>query len=494
MRENFYFLIVFTIKPMKKLFVLLIAFLLNLSYTAFAYPPISGVLQSNSGQQDGYILFAPMSSTSTYLIDKTGQRINSWDSKYIPGKSAYLLPDGSLLRTGNFGNVYFRIPGNGGIIEKYNWEGKLVWSYQISDSLQCQHHDIFPMPNGNILAIVCEVKTADEAIAAGRDPMRVDRILYSEKIIEIKPEGKSSGTIVWEWKVWDHLVQEFDPTKANFAPVAKHPELVDINYIYSENGDETDWLHFNSVTYNNDLNQIMVSSYNLSEIWIIDHSTKTTADAAKHIGGKLGKGGDILFRWGNPLVYQGGIGDDQRLFGQHNPYWIEKGYPDAGKILVFNNGFGRLDGNYSSVDIISPEIDKKGNYIIENGKSYLPKKAEWSYSDSQKSSFYSKTISSAQQLPNGNILICNGNSGLFFEINQNKQIVWEYKNPACNENGVIQDMSICAFVFRCSLYTSDYPIFKQKKISPSRGQNNSSPKQSSQLNLYGKPKGGLPTQ
>ncbi|MBS1538370.1 MAG: aryl-sulfate sulfotransferase [Bacteroidetes bacterium] len=484
---------------MKKLSVLLIAFLLKLSYTATAYPA-SGVLQSNSGQQDGYILFAPMSSTSTYLIDKNGQQIKSWNSKYTPGKSAYLLPDGSLLRTGNFGNIYFRMPGNGGIIEKYTWDGKLVWSYKLSDSLQCQHHDIFPMPNGNILAIVCEVKTAEEAIAAGRDPMRIDRILYSEKIIEIKPEGKSSGTIVWEWKAWDHLVQEFDPTKANYAPVAKHPELIDINYIYSENGDETDWLHFNSVTYNADLNQIMVSSYNLSEIWIIDHSTKTTSVAAQHTGGKSGKGGDLLFRWGNPLVYKGGTGDDQRLFGQHNPHWIEKGNPDAGKIIVFNNGFGRLDGNYSSVDIISPIKDKKGNYLIEKGKSFLPQKAEWSYSGPEQSSFYSKTISSAQQLPNGNILICNGNSGLFFEINRNKQIVWEYKNPACNENGVIQDRSICAFVFRCNLYTSDYSAFKQKKLThngdrnTSTGQNYSPSAPYTQPNPYGQSSGGTQSQ
>jgi hypothetical protein len=449
---------------MKNLCTLLVASIVLWSQAVFAFPSF-GVVQSSSGQQDGYVLFAPLSSTTTYLIDKQGQQVHSWQSKYAPGKSAYLLPDGSLLRTGNFGNAYFKVPGNGGIIEKYNWEGTLVWSYQISDSLQCQHHDIYPLPNGNIIAIVCEVKSVAEAIAAGRDPMKIDKKLYSEKIVEIKQEGKYSGKIVWEWKVWDHLVQEFDPTKANYSPIAKHPELMDINYSYSESGDETDWLHFNALAYNSDLNQIMVSSFNLSEIWIIDHNTSTTT-AALHSGGKYNKGGDLLFRWGNPLVYQGGSGDDQRLFGQHSAHWIEKGKPDAGKILIFNNGFGRLDGNYSSVDIINPIVDKNGNYVMESGKSYLPKKAEWSYFDSLQTSFYSKTISNAQRLPNGNTLICSGNSGQFFEINPNKQIVWEYRNPICNENGVKQDRNLCHFVFRCELYANDYPAFAKRKLIP----------------------------
>ncbi len=480
---------------MKKLLISLIVSMLFLGGNAIARPAF-GVLQSNSGQQEGYVLFAPLSSTTTYLIDKQGQKVHSWQSKYTPGKSVYLLPDGSLLRTGNFGNSYFRMPGNGGIIEKFNWDGKLVWSYKLSDSLQCQHHDVYPMPNGNVLAIVCEVKTAAEAIAAGRDPQHVDKLLYSEKIIEIKPDGKTSGKIVWEWKAWDHLVQEFDPTKANYGSVAKHPELMDINYVYQESGDEADWLHFNSVTYNTDLNQIMVSSFNLNEIWIIDHSIPT-ATAALHSGGKFGKGGDLLFRWGNPLVYQGGSSDDQRLFGQHSPYWIEKGYPDAGKIMIFNNGFGRMDGNYSSVDIISPVTDKKGNYVIGEGKSYLPKKAEWSYSDSLQTSFYSKTISNAQRLQNGNTLVCNGNSGQFFEINKNKQIVWEYKNPVCNENGVTQDRSLCHFVFRCGLYALNYPAFSNKKLTLNSTKDEqivNPAKSNSTVSTYGKRSGGTRSQ
>jgi len=424
-----------------------------------------GLLNYESGQQNGYILFAPMASTNTYLINKEGRKVKSWQSNYKPGKSAYLLPDGSLLRSGNYGNQYSRTPGNGGIIEKYNWDGALTWSYKISDSLQCQHHDIKPLPNGNILAVVCEFKTREQAITAGRLPERTDVQVISEKIVEIKPEGKS-GRIVWEWKVWDHLVQEQDPTKPNYARVADHPELIHLNFINPASGDEVDWLHVNSVAYNAELDQIVVSSYNFNEIWIIDHST-TTAEAASHSGGKSGKGGDVLFRWGNPMTYNRGTYDDQRLFGQHSVQWIEKGKPDAGKIMIFNNGFGRMDGNYSSVDIITAPIDGAGNYELSPGKSFAPSAPEWSYSDSLLTTFYSSSISGAERLANGNTLICEGTTGIFFEITPDKKVVWRYKNPVWEAGIAIQGANISGnLVFRCEFYPLTFPAFSKRKIQP----------------------------
>ena len=63
--------------------------------------------------------------------------------------------------------------------------------------------------------------------------------------------------------------------------------------------------------------QIMLSVFEFSELWVIDHSTKT-AEAAIHEGGRSGKGGDLLYRWGNPRAYRAGTVKDQKLFGQHN--------------------------------------------------------------------------------------------------------------------------------------------------------------------------------
>ena len=87
-------------------------------------------------------------------------------------------------------------------------------------------------------------------------------------------------------------------------------------------------MHTNAVAYNAELDQIMLSIHAFSEVWIIDHGT-TTEEAASHSGGKRGKGGDLLYRWGNPRAYRTGTNVDQRLFAQHNAHWIPEGLPGA---------------------------------------------------------------------------------------------------------------------------------------------------------------------
>jgi hypothetical protein len=67
----------------------------------------------------------------------------------------------------------------------------------------------------------------------------------------------------------------------------------------------------NSIDYNPDLDQIALSVKGNSEAWIIDHGT-TTAQAAGHTGGRRGQGGDLLYRWGNPLTYRAGTANDAR--------------------------------------------------------------------------------------------------------------------------------------------------------------------------------------
>jgi hypothetical protein len=70
-----------------------------------------------------------------------------------------------------------------------------------------------------------------------------------------------------------------------------------MNLNYGASATQTDWIHLNSIDYNSVLDQILLSSHAISEVWIIDHST-STAQAASHTGGNSGKGGDIIYRWG----------------------------------------------------------------------------------------------------------------------------------------------------------------------------------------------------
>jgi hypothetical protein len=447
---------------MKKVFPILLTLLSCTCYLAIAQPTVGLKLHQKGSLDSGYVLFAPIGNNTTYLIDKCGKQVHSWTSKYGPGLSVYLLPDGNLLRTGMIidSNKFLGGAGVGGMIEKIDWNGNLLWSYRLCDSVQCQHHDIEPMPNGNILAVVWENRSLTAARNAGRRPLNEPMSVWSEKIVELKPTGTNGAEIVWEWKVWDHLAQSYDSKAPNYDSIPLHPELIDINY---NSISSQDWLHINSVKYNPDLDQIVVSNHNWSEIWIIDHST-TTAQAATHTGGKCKKGGDLLYRWGNPAAYRRGTAADQKLFQQHDPYWIPKGLPNAGKIMIFNNGLNRPAGAYSSVETITTPFNITTNSYSTKTMPYLPSQSDWIYTAITKPSFYSPFISGAQMLTNGNILICNGNSGDLFEINSSKEKVWEYINPVNSQGPVSQGTKASFAVFRCGFYAKDYPAFTGKKL------------------------------
>ncbi len=185
-------------------------------------------------------------------------------------------------------------------------------------------------------------------------------------------------------------------------------------------------MHVNSVDYNPKFDQIMISVHEFNEVWIIDHST-TTAEARSHAGGRCGKGGDLLYRWGNPRVYRSGSNADQRLFAQHRAHWIADGLPGAGHMLVFNNGNGRPDGAYSTVDEIVLPVNSQGLYEKEEYVAFGPERANWSYSAPDPSSFFSMMISGAHRLPNGNTFICSGNQAILFEVTPAGETVWRYK-------------------------------------------------------------------
>ncbi|KAA3631358.1 MAG: hypothetical protein DWP97_13290 [Calditrichaeota bacterium] len=420
---------------------------------------------------EGYTLFSPNSYNFTYLIDNDGQLVHSWEHQTSTRMSIYLREDGLLLKTAIGGEEFgLNGAGVGGTIQLIDWDGNIVWEYLHADSTYRQHHDVEPLPNGNILVLAWEKFSPDEAIAAGRDStLLTDGELWAEHVYEIEPIiGTDSVNIIWEWHVWDHLIQEHDSTKENFGVVYDHPELIDLNYPSDgQNPGRADWLHFNDVAYNPVLDQILVSSNRNSEILIIDHST-TTIESAGHSGGNSGKGGDILFRWGNPQTYQRGDSTNQRLYGTHDGYWIPQGYPGAGNLLLFNNGFLRPEGNYSSIEEFAPPIDSNGNYLLLPDQAYEPDSADWTYISDIPTDFYSSRISGMQRLQNGNTLICSGMNGRIFEINNLGTIVWEYINPVTASGPNIQGEELASSnqLFRAERYPLDYPAFIGRDLLP----------------------------
>lgn len=485
-----------------------------------APPPAKlGVLINDSRALPGYNLINA-SGKKTYLFDNDGRVVHTWTSEHNSSVASYLLENGHLFRPCEAENRKqgFQGPAVCGRIQEFDWDGNLVWDFEYHSDKRLPHHDAIKLPNGNALLICWEWIDENEAIAQGRRPETVkDSHLQPDCLVEIKPTGKTTGEVVWEWRSWDHLIQDRDKTKPNYGNVSDHPELFDVNFIHGEedqvsklmatkdgqdklktlgyigtspppggdkkpadkdgdkrdatnkdadkkdpdkkdgdkkdadkkDGDkkdapkpaqprgprkEADWMHMNAVDYNADLDQIVVSSPHFSEIFIIDHST-TTAEAKGHKGGRRGKGGDILYRWGNPRAYRNGTRADERLFFQHNVQWIRKGLKGEGHLLVFNNGSGRKPEEYSSVDEFVPPTDKDGNYIREEGAAFGPDKALWSYSAPNKKDFYSFFISGVERLPDGNTLINSGASGVVFEITPENETVWKFANPLKNPMG-----------------------------------------------------------
>ena len=409
---------------------------------------------------NGYTLFAPNVSKTTYLVDNCGHLINAWESDYRPNFSAYLLEDGSLLRAMKAPPIVQDGFAKGGI-EKYNWDGELIWEYSFANTDYAQHHDIEPLPNGNILVIVFEQISLQDAIDNGRDPDGTSGALFPEKIIEIEPVGTDSANIVWEWRVWDHLIQDFDESKSNYGIISEHPEKFNVNFGFATTGD---WLHFNAIAYNEDLDQIALSSRNFEEIYIIDHST-TTKEAATSVGGNSGKGGDILYRYGNPFAYDRGVFEERVLFGQHNVHWIGEGLVDEGKLMIYNNGVGRPEGNYSTIDVIEPPMDGDGNYIIPDSGPIGPTSLSWTYESTNSVNFYSSKISGAQRLENGNTLICEGNTSRLFEVTYDGDIVWEYQSPISITGPIAQGETLASSsIFRSLRYSPDYPAFDNVEL------------------------------
>jgi len=283
----------------------------------------------------------------------------------------------------------------------------------------------------------------------------------------VAPTGPTTGDIVWKWDVWDHLIQDFDASKNNYGTVGDHPELVDINFVDPASPGGRDWLHGNAIEYNSDLDQIMTSLRNVSELWVIDHST-STAEAASHSGGNSGAGGDLLYRWGNPQSYRAGTAADRQSFYQHNTHWIPAGLPGAGNILFFNNG-PRPGGTYSTITEITPPVDGTGHYALTPGQAYEPAAPTWTYTAPNPADFFSMFISSAQRLPNGNTFIGSGVSGVFFEVTSDGTTVWKYISPVVATGPVVQGQTVPVFrnaAFRATRYPPDYAGLAGEDLTP----------------------------
>ncbi len=396
----------------------------------------------------GYTLIQPVSEKNKFLIDNDREVVAVLEYRF-PTMHMEVQSNGHTIVEGpRYSSRFGDAGGYTGCLEEYDEHGNLLWQLNLSSDEYIAHHDFAVLPNGNILTITWESVSADEAITLGRDPETVPESgdFWYDGVIEIDPYN---AEIVWEWSVRHHMIQEFDADQPNYGVVADHPELWDINkYVPSfVTGSVTaDWAHFNAIDYDPDLDQILLSSNFHGEFYIIDHST-TPYEAASHKGGRSGKGGDILYRWGNPANYNRGTPEDRELWGQHDVQWIREGLNGAGNLLMFNNG--GPDRPWSTVVEIAPPMNADGTYVLNEGEAYGPVEKAWLYDPEPPEKFFSFFISGAQRLPNGNTLINQGAGAKVREVTADGEIVWEYRYT---DDDVPPDA-----LFRAIRYPPDHP-------------------------------------
>jgi Arylsulfotransferase (ASST) len=406
--------------------------------------------QSRVDSSAAVILFSPLQSTFTYLMTLDGELVHSWQATASPGNSVYLLEDGSILRPATVPSSRFADGGGlGGRLERYDWDNHLLWSFEYAGPDHQQHHDVEPLPDGNVLFIAWETRSKAEALAAGRrgELLPPEGILWVDTILEVDPR---TNDIVWTWRLWDHLLPPG-------ADPAQHPELVDPSFDpnYASRGVKPDWTHANAVAYNADLDEILLSVRNLSEVWILDHGT-TPQEAAGHAGGRRGRGGDLLYRWGNPAAYS--REGERQLWGQHNARWIERGLPGAGHILLFDNG-DQTARPYSTVVEIAPPLRSDGTYTLHPGSIFGPEEPQWQFEASPPEALFASFISGAERLAIGDTLICDGPEGRFLEVTPGGEIDWSY--TVTTEEGATG-----VAVFRAERYEADHPGLVGRALAP----------------------------
>jgi hypothetical protein len=454
-----------------------------------------------------------------YLFDCDGRVVHEWVSNRNCF-CCYLLKNGNLLRDGSDANFApdFRTGGSAGYVEEVTWDGEVVWSFDHAPYFdKLSHHDLEPLSNGNVLIMSWEKKSKKECEEAGRRPELIpEGEVWDTAILELKPNDEGGADVVWRWSLWDHSVQDYDSSKeANYVQnIREHPESFDINYCptggiagarnesllfanvkpeelthaghISMRGGK-DWLHSNSVAYDSVRDQVLISLNAVSEIIIVDHST-TIIESQGSTGGKSGKGGDILYRWGNPQTHQTGSRIDQQLFNQHSVHFL-RDVPGDGHVLLFNNG-KIPNRHWSSIDEIKlPETEANSGVYVTNTagkKRFGPKAPAWTFGPKahHQNSFFCTHISGVQRLPNGNNLITMGPQGMLVEVTSSGEEVWRYVSPVCQVGSGSASSTIVSFVrqgehrpeegrfslFRVQRYAPDYPAFvgKESVMTPGR--------------------------
>ena len=493
-------------------------------------PVPRGLQLSEAGTAPGYVLYSPLSSGTTYLLDTDAQVVHTWESEYSP-HSLYLLDDGTLLRPGRDPDTeHFRAGGAMGIVQKLSWDSEVLWEWKLSDENRILHHDVEPLPNGNFLALGWELRTPEEARAVGRrEDLIPEKGLWPDFLIEVEPLPPDDARIVWEWRVWDHLVQDVDPSLPNYGKPAEHPHRLDINaggppveidteelaqlralgYVPDEApaegaegtrsatesdsqapdggngpvdgdaGDDSDDQPEQAEPEPEEEEELRSDFLHVNAVdWHpeLDQIAMTVPELGeiwiirrpRSTAEAAGPAGDLIYRWGNPSAYGMGDPETKRLFYPHDVQWIPAGHPGAGNLTVFNNGQDRPGVEYTSIEEVEPPLADGGAYPRPVEGPWEPEELVWSYTAPEPESFFAAFISGAHRLPNGNVFVTDGPKGRLFEVSREGNLVWDFGNPWAGEAAMTEGRGrrLRMGVWRAQKLAPVHPGLSGRELTP----------------------------
>ncbi|HUS43564.1 MAG TPA: aryl-sulfate sulfotransferase [Ilumatobacteraceae bacterium] len=244
------------------------------------------------------------------------------------------------------------------------------------------HHENWPMPNGNILALSTtnhELTAEQQAALCPGDPIDFD--IISDVVVEYEPDG----TVLRTWDLWDAVdVMEFPGSS-----------MCEDDSLFAE-PEHRDWTHANSAMYDPERDAVLISSRHTDQIIAFDHLD--TEGPQAQLRWILGAGATIDI-------------DGDLPYHQHAVEVL----PD-GALVVFDNGNGR-----PGTDPDDPQNLPYSRAVVYDVDDSSSDPSEWSASQrwEYRAEFddgtpvYTDFIGDADVLDNGNVLITFGGIGSF---------------------------------------------------------------------------------
>ena len=331
----------------------------------------------------GYNLFCPRVTPEVVLMDMAGGVVNRWTfpvDKEDISEYAILLENGDILVI-----VKFKY------LMRLDWRSRPIWQRKM-----VLHHDVAVAPDGTLYTI----SLAGEAHRG--------LVVRFPLIIHLD----SGGEEIDRWSAYEHMdeiKEKFDQRSfldTILDSMLQHMSWLEVHEKITERGEaiplldskiQYDHFHLNTITVLPDTplgrrdrrfreGNLLICFRNVNQIAVLDGDTM-----------------EILWVWGEGV-----------LEWPHHPTMLENG-----NILLFDNGAFR---KYSRVLELDP----------------ITRTVVWQYTGDPPSSFYSYGKGSAQRLPNGNTLICEGDKGRVFEVTQEGDIVWRWLNPMTRNGRRVQ--------------------------------------------------------